>query len=263
VGARRPAAHDPLGVPTADRQLTDQPPPLDPPPSPAPPRWGLGDAALAFGLGAVLASLLSAPVTRSSHDHSLPPVLLGLLGLWVGLVGVTVRAARRKGSGRVVEDFGLRAEPADIALGVAGAIAATIVEAVVVALIRSLTGPVKVSQDVGDAIKQAHGAVLAITFVLTVIAVPIVEELFFRGLLLRALERRLPAPAAIGASAVVFGLAHFQGGSARTAWTVVAGLAAVGLVLATLAHATRRLGPGIVAHALFNLLAFVSLMQSR
>jgi membrane protease YdiL (CAAX protease family) len=211
----------------------------------------------------VLASLLSAPVTRSNHDHSLPPVVVGLLGLWVGFIGVTVWAARRKGSGSVAEDFGFRAKPVDLALGVLGAITATFVEAIVVALIRALTGPVKVSQDVGDAIKQAHGLVLVVTFVLTVIAVPIVEELFFRGLLLRALERRLPGPAAVAASAVVFGLAHYQGGSAHTAWTVVAGLAAVGLVLAALAHTTRRLGPSIVAHALFNLLAFISLVQSR
>ena len=62
----------------------------------------------------------------------------------------------------------------------------------------------------------------------------------------------------------MFGFAHYQGDvSGRIAMTVVAGLFVVGIVLGTLAHATRRLGPGIVAHALFNLLAFVSLVSSR
>src|SRR5207248_5323856 len=164
----------------------------------------------------------------------------------------------------VADDFGLRAAPVDSAIGAAGALVATTAEALVVAVIRALSGPVKVSQDVGDTIKKAHGAELLGAFVLTVIAVPIVEELFFRGLLLRSLERRIPAAAAVLVSAVVFGFAHYQGDvSGRTAMTVVAGLFAVGVVLGTLAHATRRLGPGIVAHALFNLLAFVSLVSSR
>jgi membrane protease YdiL (CAAX protease family) len=189
----------------------------------------------------------------------------GLIGLWAGFIGVPVYAARRKGSGSIARDFGFRFRiPPDLGIGVLGAIAATIVEAVVVAIARALTGPVKVSQDVGDAIKRAHGPALVVAFVLTVIAVPVVEELFFRGLLLRALAKRVPAPAALVVSAALFGLAHYQGNvAARTAWTVVAGLFAVGMVLAVLAYGTKRLGPGIVAHSLFNLLAFISLVQSR
>ena len=151
-----------------------------------------------------------------------------------------------------------------VVIGLAGAFSATVAEAIVVAIVRTLTGPVKVSQDVGDTIKRAHGAEIAAAFVLTVLAVPIVEELFFRGLLLRSLERRLPAAAAVAVSAVVFGLAHYQGDvSAKSAWTVVAGLFTVGIVLGALAHTFRRLGPGIVAHALFNLLAFISLVHSK
>ncbi|MCU1462349.1 MAG: Abortive infection protein [Acidimicrobiales bacterium] len=188
----------------------------------------------------------------------------GLVGLWAGFVGVPIWAARRKGSGRVAEDFGLRIRPVDAVIGAAGALAATLAESVVVAIIRGITGPVKVSQDVGNTIKQAHGAELAAAFVLTVLAVPIVEELFFRGLVLRALERRFPAAAAIVVSAVVFGFAHYQGDvPAKSAWTVVAGLFVVGIVLGVLAHRIGRLGPGIVAHALFNLLAFISLVHSR
>ena len=196
--------------------------------------------------------------------HSVGYVAFGLVGLWIGFIGVPVHAARRKGSGSVVEDFGLRLVPVDAALGAAGALVATTAEAIVVAIIRTLSGPVKVTQDVGDTIKKAHGAELLAAFVLTVVAVPVVEELFFRGLLLRSLTRRIPPAAAVVVSAVVFGFAHYQGDvSGRTAMTVVAGLFVVGIVLGTLAHATRRLGPGIVAHALFNLLAFVSLVSSR
>jgi membrane protease YdiL (CAAX protease family) len=200
---------------------------------------------------------------RPGDTKSIGYLACGLVGLWFGFIGVPVYAARRKGSGRLSRDFGLRVEPVDAALGAAGAIAALIAEALVVALVRALSGPVKVSQDVGDAIKRAEGPAVVVAFVLTVIAVPIVEELFFRGLLLRSLGKRFGAVVAIVGSSAVFGLAHYQGDvAARTAWTVVAGLFAVGVVLAVLAQRTGRLGPGIVAHSLFNLLAFISLVRS-
>jgi hypothetical protein len=80
----------------------------------------------------------------------------------------------------------------------------------------------------------------------------VVEELFFRGLLLRGLLGRL-APLgnrwgpslAIVLTGLVFGLVHFE----RLQFL---GLAGFGMVLAYLAYRTGRLGPSIVAHIAFN-----------
>src|SRR5439155_7229081 len=158
LGARRPS---PLGralaVPTSDRELTDQPAPEGSPP--APPRWGLGDVVLAVVVALFASSLLFGvwDAFNPGDTHSVGYVAFGLVGLWIGFIGVPVHAARRKGSGSVVEDFGLRLVPVDAALGVAGALVATTAEAIVVAIIRTLSGPVKVTQDVGDTIKKAHG----------------------------------------------------------------------------------------------------------
>ena len=52
------------------------------------------------------------------------------------------------------------------------------------------------------------------------------------------------------ADGVVFGLAHFE-------LLELLGLAAFGVVLALMAYQFKRLGPGIFAHATFNLLAIL------
>jgi membrane protease YdiL (CAAX protease family) len=90
------------------------------------------------------------------------------------------------------------------------------------------------------------------------VGAPLVEELFFRGLLFRALLGRapVPVPVAVVVSALLFALAHFEA-------VQFAGLAVFGVVLALLAWRTGRLMPGIGAHAAFNLAAVVSVVHLR
>ena len=88
------------------------------------------------------------------------------------------------------------------------------------------------------------------------IGAPVIEELFFRGLLFRSLRRRFgPWPAIVG-SAVVFGLAHFE-------LLQLPALIAFGLVLGFMAEKSGRLGPGIVAHAAFNAATVLSLTLAK
>jgi membrane protease YdiL (CAAX protease family) len=84
------------------------------------------------------------------------------------------------------------------------------------------------------------------------VGAPIVEELFFRGLVLRSLERRFGSTWAVALSSVLFGLAHPQPLPAKALVLVMVSLAALGALLATLAVRTGRLGPSIVTHAVFN-----------
>ena len=63
-----------------------------------------------------------------------------------------------------------------------------------------------------------------------------VEELFFRGLLLRSLLGRTPPPVAIVISALLFGLAHFEA-------VQFAGLAVFGVVLGVAGLAHRAADP--------------------
>ena len=98
----------------------------------------------------------------------------------------------------------------------------------------------------------------------TVLLAPAMEELFFRGLLLKALVRLFtPLRAAGGARAagvvlaviadgLLFGLAHGE-------WVQLAGLAAFGMILAAVSYRTGRLGMNMVAHASFNLVAIIAI----
>jgi len=74
------------------------------------------------------------------------------------------------------------------------------------------------------------------------------EELFFRGLLQRALERRLGAAGAIAVAALAFGAAHGD-------WTQGSGAAVLGLYLGTLAWAAGSVRLAIAAHAANNAFA--------
>jgi membrane protease YdiL (CAAX protease family) len=79
-----------------------------------------------------------------------------------------------------------------------------------------------------------------------------VEELFFRGLLLRSLLRRVPQGWSVGISALLFALLHLEP-------LQIPGLFAIGVILAVLALRSGRLGPGICAHAAFNAIAVTAL----
>jgi uncharacterized protein len=107
-----------------------------------------------------------------------------------------------------------------------------------------------------DLIDQARGGWLVAIVLVVCVGAPIVEELFYRGLIFRALEGRLAAPLAIAISALWFGAAHLE-------WIQLLGLVAFGVVLAVCAHSTRRLGMGIFAHVAFNATSVALLLSKR
>src|SRR3546814_13149860 len=78
-----------------------------------------------------------------------------------------------------------------------------------------------------------------------VVVAPVVEELFFRGLLLGTVRERWGTFAAVIGSSVFFGATHFQP-------LQFAGLTAAGLVFAAAVVKTGRLGSAIEVHVGFN-----------
>ena len=78
-----------------------------------------------------------------------------------------------------------------------------------------------------------------------VVVAPVVEELFFRGLLLRSMVQRWGTRVGVVGSSVIFGATHFQA-------IQFPALALAGLLFAVLAVRAGRLGPAIAAHAGFN-----------
>lgn len=94
---------------------------------------------------------------------------------------------------------------------------------------------------------------LPVVFVLLAFAIvpAVAEEFFFRGYLLGTLRDRLPAWAAIGATAVVFGLFHASVGGIIAIERVLASTL-LGAVLGWVCWTSRSIWPGIVLHALNN-----------
>ncbi|HSS12206.1 MAG TPA: CPBP family intramembrane glutamic endopeptidase [Acidimicrobiales bacterium] len=237
-------------------------------PTGSPARWGLGEAAGAFLVGIVLSTItgqIGAAIVNYQPGHHQPIPLAvsvsGLVGLWVGLLGGVVFTSRTRGSGQLGPDFGFRLKwPEDVGIGVIAGLASQYVlvpllylpfEQFDPSLRHRLQAPAK--QDTG----AVHGALqITILFLFLAVGAPLVEELFFRGLLQRSLARRFGPVVAVCGSATIFGLAHFEP-------LQLPALILFGLVLGLLAQRTGRLGPGIVAHATFNAVTVLTLTLGK
>lgn len=88
------------------------------------------------------------------------------------------------------------------------------------------------------------------SFFRIVIIAPVIEEMFFRGLLLRGYLKRYSTPAAILVTALLFGLMHVQ--YLMIIWGFI-----FGLLLAWLYLLTRSLWPCIIVHSFSNLTALI------
>ena len=181
-------------------------------------------------------------------------------GLWAGMVGAAVMASRNKGAGRLSDDFGFRFRWSDLGVGLLVALAVQLLLLPGIGLLlQPLLGEPEVSGPVRELLDKSKGPAFLGLILSVAVGAPIVEELFFRGLLLRSLQRRVPNGLAIFVSAVAFGLAHGSALPVDAVVLVMVSLTVFGAVLAMLAIRTGRLGAGIVAHAVFNLFTLLYL----
>lgn len=125
-------------------------------------------------------------------------------------------------------------------------------------------------QSVAESLTNARSTVVQVTLVAVYVVVgPVFEEIMYRGVLLQALER-WGKWIAIGGSAVVFAAVHFPGLAIsglsggdlwRSALLYMPPFVLLGVVLAWLTIRSGRLGPAILLHSGWNLLAaFVLLL---
>lgn len=83
----------------------------------------------------------------------------------------------------------------------------------------------------------------------TAFFVALPEELFFRGLMLNMLERRLGARRALAITSILFGLAHFNKRAASFNWRYVILAAIAGIFYGRAWLAERRLAASAITHA--------------
>ncbi len=221
--------------------------------------WGLPDVAVAWVAGVVVSIVVAAPFLDPNRPQSrqVGALLVALLAQSAGTAAALVVISRRKGLGRLAADFGLRLRLRDlgwIVVGVGVAIGASLM----VAPITEVAHLHDTSQDVVRVFKHASGIELPFFAVGVAVVAPVVEELLFRGALLRGLMRRTSPTIAVLASALIFALVHVLGDSG-TAYYVPAFLA-LGLISGWRAVTTRNLSQSICLHIGFNLLATVLIL---
>jgi membrane protease YdiL (CAAX protease family) len=179
------------------------------------------------------------------------------VGFWVGLLGAVVVTSRRGGTGSVARDFGLRFRAIDLPLGVGvGVVAQLLVVPLIYFPFRSLIDKGDLERPARELAERAHGPAFILFAIVIALGAPVVEELFYRGLLLRSLQRYLADGPAVVVSGLIFGATHLQA-------LQFPALALVGVFFAILVVRTGRLGPAIWAHMAFNTITVVALALER
>ncbi|MCE5218910.1 CPBP family intramembrane metalloprotease [bacterium] len=101
------------------------------------------------------------------------------------------------------------------------------------------------------------GPQLFVRFAIACVLAPAAEEIIFRGFIYAGLRRSFNPILALPISAAIFGIAHLN-----LALGGMATVAVMGIMLALVYERTHSLWPGIVAHGLHNLLAFLLLVAA-
>jgi membrane protease YdiL (CAAX protease family) len=262
----------PVGAPVA------QPLPEPPLAGPAPPvtrndggTW-VFMALVGFLVGQIAGYLLALAAAAVAHRSvtataklASPPqwyVVSSLVGVWIGFAVGPYLASRVAGTRRMLADMGVRFRTIDV-VGIP--IGAAAQGAVWLLYYPFRTHLHDYEAPVTKLTGSAHGDSFVLIAVLTIVAAPFFEELFFRGVLLRGLVRLLGAPAGSGRLAAVSSLAAalvLDGvlfAAAHAEVQQFAGLALFGVLLGYLSWRTGRQGMNMVAHASFNLVTVVAI----
>ena len=228
--------------------------------------WGLAEAFVGIALAtAGMAALVlwlesgNFPLFALGGNFAL---LLSYLVVWVPLLGACVIACYLYGSRSLRQDFGLRFTWMDILFGIGvGLLARGIASVIEISVFGRMTlGGVTLGEIVYNG-WWVFGALLA-----PILMAPFVEELFFRGLVLRATQHavafvasrkswgeRIAPAAAVAVSAVLFAALHLTETTTSSA-AIVVGFSTLILGVGTglIALYTGRIGGAMVAHAVFN-----------
>lgn len=221
---------------------------------------GMGVALTSFAVGVGLSyAVLELLRAQGKPGGVGAELVLSELALWAPLVAACLWVSVHRGQRSFVRDFGLRFRPIDLGLGLAGSIAARSTESVAILPVSvfhaSYHGP---SESVFQQFLAGSWGWVILALV-TCVGAPLVEELFFRGLIQTRLVGRVGPVVGIGITSVLFGAAHLIGWVGPITLVYALGIAGGGVALGTIRHITGRLGTSMVAHSLFNAQALIAL----
>jgi membrane protease YdiL (CAAX protease family) len=130
-------------------------------------------------------------------------------------------------------------------------VGAMIAQILVVVVITRLGVPFTSNVESTDDVDRTAAYVVAM-IATAVVAAPLVEELVFRGVVLRGLTSRLGVVAAVSIQGALFGAAHVDPSRGSGNIGLAIALSTVGCAFGLVAVLTRRLGASIIAHAILN-----------
>jgi hypothetical protein len=175
--------------------------------------------------------------------------LLGTIGYGPSIVWCWY--VRRRWGGGTWSGVGWKFRWIDLAWGLLTWVAAVGTQLVVGLIVVLLDIPITSNvEDVTDL--DVDRAYVVATVITAVIAAPVIEEIVFRGVVMRGFLSRMPAVAAIALQGVLFGVAHVDPvrGTGNIGLAMV--LSGVGVALGVAAYLLRRIGVTVVAHAILN-----------
>lgn len=228
--------------------------------------WTIGDSLATFALWwlviigvmlAVFPTLQRFLPNTDLRGPSLPATLLALFGVtWLYLRRFGEQSKRRWGP--------RRPSARAVAVGIAGGGAAALVlagglGALIQALVDALDGQMPVIQeDFRQLASDEQNSVMLV--ISSVLVAPLAEETFFRGMFFPALLRRFSLWPAMGLSASLFAVGHLQNTLSGTLFVILV-ILPLGMLLAWLYHRYETLAVPMAAHATFNLINVVLLIN--
>lgn len=219
--------------------------------------WSIVDFVLVW-LGGLFATSLATGIALAMVDRDLV-VMIALAGQLLGNLVMFLFLRRRR------PPIGLELRGSDIGFAGLGLLLQIAIALALLPLANLLFPDGQPPQQLAEILSGAESQVLRVGLIASAVLLgPLVEEVMFRGILLKALEprgRRL----ALVVSALAFSGVHVLGLQSErlleAAALVLPPLFLLGLVLGWLTQrAEGRLGPAIMFHSGWNLLAAVSLL---
>ena len=224
--------------------------------TPAEQPWGIRHVIFGWLLGqvSVILVFIAIEALDSSVDLDDPSMDITAIlqaALWVGTLGIPVWLYFIKGVSW--KDFGWEFQKNDIFSGLLIGFGTQIAGGLLYLPLILIFDDIDVSSPARELVDKATGFGVFLLFLVVVVGAPLVEELFFRGLTLKAFEKKMSSRLAVLLSSLFFAIAHLQ-------LIQFPALFLFGLVAGYLVKKYDRLGRAVWAHVGFNATTVVALL---
>ena len=224
--------------------------------SPKEQQWGIRHVILGWLLGQVSVILALVAIglidqTINLDDPSLEITAILQAALWVGTLGVPLWLYYTKGISW--KQFGWGFKKNDVFQGLIIGLGTQIAGGLLYLPLLVIFDDIDVSEPARELVDKATGFGVFLLFLVVVVGAPVVEEIFFRGLTLKALEKKMGSRSAAIVSSLFFAIAHLL-------LVQFPALLLFGLVAVYLVRKHDRLGRAVWAHVGFNATTVIALL---